>query len=66
MMKECVCERGIFTSSSHKVVNTEDCCWFFFLPVDLSENILLFIQIVEILVVVCDGRSDALTQCFSA
>lgn len=48
------------------MVNTEDCCWFFFLPVDLSENILLFIQIVEILVVVCDGRGDALTQCFSA
>lgn len=28
MRKECVCEKGIFTSSSHKVVNTEGCCWF--------------------------------------
>lgn len=44
MMKWCVCEKGIFTSSSHRVVNSEA----FFSPADLVENVLFSILLMEI------------------
>lgn len=44
MMKWCVCKKGIFTSSSHRVVNSEA----FFFPEDLVENILFSVLRMEI------------------
>lgn len=42
-MNRCVCKKGVFTGSSHKVVNSEG-----FFACSLVKNILLLIPLMDI------------------